>query len=354
MNSNQLATIFVGRTDTIEHCLSKIDKNGKGIVLVVTEDHQLLGTITDGDIRRAILRHESLQQSAEELIGTTSSKPRTVAIGTSPQEMLKLMREHGVRHLPILAEGKVVQLITLSDLVKESEEVPNAVIMAGGFGTRLRPLTQDIPKPMLPVGDQPIMQQIIARLRTAGIQQVNVTTHYLPERIKEHFGDGADFGVSIDYISEESPLGTAGSIAQVPYSEKPLLVVNGDVLTGLDFKALAEFHAEQEADITIGVRQLEMKIPYGVVKTDGQLVREITEKPTYQYFVNTGIYLLSPKAHMLIPPGKRTDMPDFINELLDQGLRVASFPVLEYWIDIGTPDDYERANESIRQHQSDA
>jgi len=222
-----------------------------------------------------------------------------------------------------------------------------AVVMAGGFGKRLRPLTDELPKPMLPVGGRPLMELIIEQLRDAGIQRMYVTTHYLPEKIKAHFGDGHAFGVEIEYIAEEKPLGTAGGISLIESPEVPLLVVNGDILTKVNFRAMLAYHRECNAALTLAVRKQGFDIPFGVVETEDGLVRRITEKPTYVYTVNAGIYLVSPQAHRMIPNDRRTDMTDLIARLIDERQPVASFMIREYWLDIGHYDDYMRAQQDI-------
>jgi NDP-sugar pyrophosphorylase family protein len=223
----------------------------------------------------------------------------------------------------------------------------SAVIMAGGYGTRLRPLTDDMPKPMLPVGDRPLLERTVRRLREAGIQDVRVTTHYLGDRIASHFGDGKAFGVDITYLNEDRPLGTAGALALVNRPAGPLLVMNGDILTNLNFHALLAFHREHRADATVAVRKYDLTVPYGVVECEGTQVKALQEKPTERFLVNAGIYLLEPTVLGCIPPGERFDMTELIQVLLQQGRTVVSFPIVEYWLDIGRAEDYERAQSDV-------
>jgi NDP-sugar pyrophosphorylase family protein len=201
---------------------------------------------------------------------------------------------------------------------------------------------------MLPVGDQPLLELIIEQLRQAGIRRVNLTTHYKGEIIARHFGDGRDFGVEIRYVKEDQPLGTAGALSLLDESDQPLLVVNGDILTRVDFRAMLDFHREHQAHMTVAVRQYEFRVPYGVIKTDGVAITGISEKPLARYFINAGIYLLNPKVCRFIPNGQSYDMTDLISRLVAAGRRVVGFPVREYWLDIGQVEDYQRALADVR------
>jgi NDP-sugar pyrophosphorylase family protein len=215
--------------------------------------------------------------------------------------------------------------------------------MAGGYGTRLRPLTEKMPKPMLPVGKKPILEFIIKRLRKAGIRHVNISTHYQAEKITQHFGDGKALGVELNYLTEDRPLGTAGGIGLMKTSKEPILVINGDILTDVNFRAMLDFHREHKADMTVAVQKYDVQVSYGVVETEGFLVHKLTEKPNFLYLVNAGIYLLEPSVVSLIPKGKHFDMTDLIQKLLDTGRPVVSFPVREYWLDIGNHAEYNQA-----------
>ena len=216
--------------------------------------------------------------------------------------------------------------------------------MAGGFGKRLMPLTEKCPKPMLPVNGKPILEHLVGKLRAAGIQHVSISTHYLAESIIDHFHDGKDFGVNIEYVGEDQPMGTAGALAKVAVGDLPLLVVNGDILTSIDFRAMLEFHREHSADMTVAVQQYEVRIPYGVITTNGVDAVRIVEKPTLRNFVNAGIYLVQPSVCKMVPPDRTFDMPDLITSLISAQKRVICFPIHEYWLDIGHMEQYERAS----------
>jgi dTDP-glucose pyrophosphorylase len=329
-----------------------IDRSGKGIALVLDEHRRLLATVTDGDIRRAILAGMDLNLKVGELVTHRShlagSGPLTAPVGTPNDVLLHTMNETGLRHVPLVdEEDRVVSVVLLADLVKEYELPLRAVVMAGGFGTRLRPLTEDLPKPMLPLGSRPLLELIVEQLRDAGIRKVNVATHYKGDVISDHFKDGQDFGVDIRYVKEDQPLGTAGALSLLEESDEPLLVINGDILTRVDFRSMLNFHREHEADLTIAVRLYEFSVPYGVVLTDGVAVKGMSEKPIVRQFINAGIYLLSPPVRRLVPNGQPYDIPDLIQLLLTKGRSVVSFPIREYWLDIGKADHYDQAQSDV-------
>ncbi|HEU4322736.1 MAG TPA: sugar phosphate nucleotidyltransferase [Roseiflexaceae bacterium] len=228
------------------------------------------------------------------------------------------------------------------------EQSFSAVVMAGGLGTRLRPLTDQMPKPMLPLGNRPLLELIVDQLRAAGACRVALATHYRANTIAAHFGDGGRFGIPISYLVEEQPLGTAGALALLEPCEGPLLVMNGDILTDLAVGHMLAHHHAHSAEMTVAVRQQEHQIPYGVLESEGPLVTAIREKPMLHYQISAGIYVLSPAAHRHIRAGQPCDMPDLIQELLRAGRRVVCFPVHGYWLDVGQPDNYRQAQEDLR------
>ncbi len=333
--------------------ISALNHNLKGIVLLVDEERKLLGSLTDGDVRRAFLSGARLEDSALSLLeikeGSHFTKPITAQLGESKKNLLGLMKKHSIRQVPLLDDqGCVTDLVIMADLVPYEGNGLQAVVMAGGKGTRLMPMTSNTPKPMLPMGDRPLLELILDQLKHSGINQVKIATHYLAERIKEHFGDGSDFGLELGYINEKQPLGTAGALGLIQHSQDPLLVINGDVLTRVDFRAMLEFHHETKAVLTVGVRKYDLGVPYGVVECDGAIVTSLREKPVQSFFVNAGIYLLEPEALALVPNNQVFDMTDLVQLLLKQERCVSSFPIHEYWLDIGQREDYARAQEDIK------
>ena len=347
-----LATKCVGPDDSVRQVMQCIERGEPKVALVVDADRKLLDTITDGDIRRAILAGENLDAPVSTLsrrkIKSPNPLPITAPVGASRQQLLRLMQEKGVRQVPLLDAGsRLVELATLQELLPDEALPLRALVMAGGYGYRLRPLTEEIPKPMLPVGGRPLLELLIEQLRNAGISRVNLATHYKGDVISRHFGDGHDFQMDIQYIEENQPLGTAGALRLLEESDEPLLVINGDILTEVDFRAMLDYHQENVADMTVAVKEHEVRLPYGVVDFDGINIVSISEKPVLRHFINAGIYLLNPRCLRYIPAAQPYDMPDLIRKLIEEGRRVVSFPVHEQWVDIGQAEDYQRAQQDI-------
>lgn len=352
MDSVKLEAIAIGPDDTLREAIEQVDRNGRGAVLVLDADGRLLDVLTDGDLRRAVLAGTDLEIPVEHIAERRETSPYrdpvTAREGTDRDTLLATLQRHSVRQLPLLDDdGRVADLVTLEDLVPEPVVGLEAVIVAGGRGTRLRPLTDRVPKPMLPIGDRPLLEYTVERLRNAGVPRVHIATHYRAEQIVEHFGDGTDFGIDVRYLTEPHALGTAGSLSLLEPPTRPVLVMNGDVLTSLDVRALFDFHRDQAAALTVGARPYRMEVPYGVLRCDGPQVKGLVEKPEYHFFVNAGVYLLEPDTLSLIPGDRPSHMTELIERLLALGRRVASFPLVEYWMDVGRPGDYQRAQEDL-------
>lgn len=349
---SDLLILCVRPSTSIREAIALIDRNSCGIVLVVDEEYRLLDTVTDGDVRRVLLDGLNLDSYVSLLrdykAGSPYPEPVTALVGTEASALLRLMQEQSVRQLPLLDGGqRVVGLVTLNELLPMQILPVQAVVMAGGLGLRMRPLTEELPKPMLPVGERPLLERIVHQLRDAGVRQVIVSTHYKGDVISSHFGDGKEFGVEISYLHEDQPLGTAGALSLLDASEDPLLVINGDILTRLDFRAMLDFHRDHQADMTVAVCLYELRVPYGVVETNGVKITAISEKPAVRQFINGGVYLLNRDVCRYIPAGRPFDMPDLILGLLEEGRQVISFPVREYWLDIGESSDYEQAKKDL-------
>jgi len=347
-----LIALCTGPTSSIHEALAQMNTSRAGIVLVVDEDTKLLGTVTDGDVRRAILANVSIDSPVSFLldrkVATELALPVTESADADSPTMLDSLRRHNIRHLPLVdREQRVVGLVTIDDFVPKETPPLQAVVMAGGFGTRLSPLTDTLPKSMLPIGDRPILELIIDQLRQSGVSKVNLTTHYKKDIITDHFGDGDGFGVEIQYVEEDQPMGTAGAISLLEWSDDPILVINGDILTDVNFRNMLQFHQEQQADMSVAVRYHEFQLPYGAVTTEGVEITGITEKPMICNLINAGIYLLNPSVRRLIPSGQRYDMTDLIERLIKDDRRVVSFPIGEYWIDIGKVEDYDKARADV-------
>ncbi len=348
-----LEAACIDSADSLRQALAQIDRNRRGAVLVVDDEGRLVDLLTDGDVRRALLAGVDLDEPVSALRArrerSASEAPVAARAGTPDAALLGIMQRNAIRPLPLLDRRERVRgLVTLEELLPRARLPVEAVIMAGGEGARLRPLTEDTPKPMLPVGDRPLLEHTIERLRSAGIAKVRITTRYKADKITQHFGNGTRFGVEMQYVSEGRPLGTAGSLAHLGETDDPVLVINGDVLTNVDYRALLAYHGEQKCDLTVATRRHEVEIPYGVVECDGSAVRRIVEKPVMGCFVNAGIYVLQPSALELVPATGAFHMTDLIEALIERGRGVANFPIHEYWIDIGQHPDYARAQEDAR------
>jgi len=351
--TDDICSVCIPQDATIRDAMASIDEHRAKIALVVDGDRRLVDTITDGDIRRAILAglgpDDPVSLLRPRKDGSVAASPVTAPVGSGRAELERLMNRHVIDQVPLLDErGRVVGLVTRDALARRDPVAVRAVIMAGGAGTRLRPLTYKIPKPMLPVGNRPLLEVIVSRLREAGVREVVVTTRYKASMILDHFGDGSRFGVDMSYIWELEPGGTAGSLAMLEPSDKAVLVTNGDVLTRIDYRAALEFHRENRADMTVTVRQHEVTVPYGVVDTDGVNIRGIAEKPVIRHFINAGVYLLEPHVTELVPRDRVFHMTDLIEAVIGHGGTVVGFPVRENWIDIGQMADYEAAQEAYR------
>jgi dTDP-glucose pyrophosphorylase len=338
--------IHPGRT--MREALSCVDAGGEGIALVVDAERKLRGTITDGDLRRATLAGVDVDKATvEDLLQRkgTHKEPLTAPVGTREVELMQMMKRSRLRHIPLVdGKGRLQELALLRELALEDALPVTAVVMAGGLGTRLRPLTDKMPKPMLPVGDRPVLEHVLEQLQKVGISHVSITTHYKPETIVEHFGDGHRFGIEIDYVNEQEPLGTAGALGLLEPPDGPVLVINGDVLTQVNFRSMLSYHSDNHADMTVGVRRFELHVPYGVVDMEGALVTRLDEKPTYRFFINAGVYLIEPTVLPMIKDKEKLDATDLIDRLISAGRKVVGFPIHEYWLDIGRPEDYARAN----------
>jgi len=350
--NRDLTNLTVSPHKSIREAIALMELSKLGIVLVIDKDQRLMGTITDGDLRRSALAGglitDLVKSILEQKTGSLFAKPIVASAGTDSVELLKILEERSILHLPIVDEyDRVVDLVTMGDLINQQNEPIQAVIMAGGMGMRLRPLTDDLPKPMLPVGNRPLLEIIVNQLKESDIQNINVSVYHESNKIKDYFGDGKDFGVEITYSSESQPLGTAGALGLMSVPDRTTLVINGDILSAVDLRAMFDYHREHKADLTIAVSQQDFQVPYGIIQCEGSYVTSLSEKPLLHYFINAGIYLLEPSVYALIPEGEKYDMTDLINSMLESDLAVAAFPVREYWIDIGEPEAYEKANEDM-------
>ena len=327
---------------TMRAAIGHIDESSLQIAMVVDVNGRLLGTVTDGDVRRGILRGLAIDAPVTEVM---NRKPTTAQRNDSREHIVALMRQRSVHQVPVLdSDGRVTGLEVFDEVLASLTRPNTAILMAGGLGTRLHPLTENLPKPMLKVGGRPILETILQSLIDHGITRFQISVNFRAEMIKHHFGDGSAFGVKIDYLEETERLGTAGALSLLPQTvTHPVIVMNGDVLTKVNFQHLLDFHSSQGGSATMCVREHEFQIPFGVVALDNQRVTGIEEKPVKRMFVSAGIYVLAPTALSMIPTGKYFDMPMLFERLIASGDSVSAFPIREYWLDIGRMDDFERA-----------
>lgn len=330
---------------TVQDAIRNLDDTGLQIAIVVSPEGTLLGTVTDGDIRRGLLRGQDMRSSIASIM---FDDPLVVPPQLGRETVLQLMQANKVHQLPVVDERRCVLGLHLWDELLVPAQRPNLiVIMAGGQGTRLRPHTENCPKPMLPVGGKPILEHIIERARSGGFNRFLIATHYLGHMIADHFGDGSKWDVGIEYLMEPTPLGTCGAISLLSERpEAPFIVTNGDVLTDVNFGELLDFHIRHSALATMAVRQHEWQHPFGVVRTKGVDIVGFDEKPIARTHINAGIYALDPEAVDVLNPGEHCNMPTLFIRLQERGKRTIVYPMHEPWLDVGRPDDLERAHES--------
>ena len=338
-----LLNIFTGEDATIREVIQLIESTEKHIALVVDKDERLLGTITDGDVRSALLHGKSLEDSIKDIY---FMKPVTATDNYSKEEVIKLCTKHKVYQIPIVNNtGKVIRIDLLNELIAKKSHPNKVVLMVGGLGTRLKPLTDNIPKPMLKVGDRPILQTIVEKFADYGYINIVMCVNYKSHIIQDYFGDGSKFGVNIEYILEEQRMGTAGALSLLKEKPtEPFFVMNGDLLTSLNFEKMLDFHEAYDAKATMCVREYDIEVPYGVVNVANENIISIEEKPIHNFFVNAGIYILDPNCINLIPRDEFYDMPSFFEKIILNNNKTVSFPLREYWLDIGRISDYEKAN----------
>ncbi len=343
--TRSLDDICVRKDATLRAAVAAIDKGAVQIALVTDEHARLVATVTDGDIRRALLRGLDLDTPVSEAM---NRRPMTGQRGEPRASLAAKMRDKGIHQIPIVDEhGQLVDLVVMEDLSGDNRRPQNETevfLMAGGQGLRLRPLTLNTPKPMLPIGGKPLLEVIIENFAKQGFGRFTISLNYLGHVIRDHFGDGSDHGVSISYVEETQPMGTAGALSLLPeFPSRPLIVMNGDLLSSVRYEAILNFHTENAALATVCAREHRTQIPYGVLKTEGSKLAGIEEKPSMSHYVNAGIYVLSPGIFEFLSPGHPLDMPELLQAAMDGGKDVSVFPLMEDWIDIGRHEDLERA-----------
>jgi dTDP-glucose pyrophosphorylase len=324
-----------------------IESSRRRIAVVVDDTGRLIGTLTDGDVRRCLLAGGSLDTPVSQAM---NSAPHTAPEGCAESYLLDIMRRGNILAVPLLdTQGRFQRLVHLNDLApsegaRSASDFSFAVVMAGGEGMRLRPITERIPKPMVDIGGIPLLERQLMRLAKAGIRRVYIAVNYLSQLIEDHFGNGSALGLEVFYLREHEKRGTAGALSLLPERPiKPILVMNGDILTTSDFGSLYAFHVSHNAHVTVAAVDHHIDIPFGVIRVDGPYATSLVEKPSQRFLCNAGIYAVSPQSLDLLPKDAFFNMTDIIEACLATKLPVAVFPVHEYWSDIGTPADLEKA-----------
>jgi dTDP-glucose pyrophosphorylase len=340
---------LIGPETTLRQALEVINTSGSQIALVVDPERRLLGTLSDGDARRGLLRGLTLGDRARE---TMHQSPTCAVYGEDQAAILAKMRRVGLHQIPVIDQnGAVVGLATVDDFLGMSVRDNWVVIMAGGLGSRLHELTRDVPKPMLRIGSRPLLETIVKGYADQGFRNFYLAVNYRAEQIESHFGNGAALGVKVNYLRERKRLGTAGALSLLPERpDQPILVANGDILTREDYGRMVDKHVESAAAATMAVRDYEMQVPFGVVRERHGQIEAIDEKPLQRYIVSAGIYVLSPNVLELVPEGQYLDMPTLFETTVKCGLTARCHYIDGYWLDIGRISDYERANNEFSDH----
>lgn len=332
---------------TIKEVMGIIDENLIGGVFIIDNENRVKGVMTDGNIRRALLKGYNMDEG---ITGLYSESYKYVNKFVSKKKVKELMLKYKIRQVPVVDdENRIVDLYFLDDVISYDKKDNYVFILAGGLGTRLRPLTDNIPKPMLKVGKKPILEHIIEQFKEYGYKNFIISLNYKGNVIEEYFGDGKNLDINIEYVRETKKLGTAGSIKLAENKlDKPFIVINGDILTGIDFDGFFNYHMKNKHDITVGVRNYDMKIPYGVIVMEDKLIKSLQEKPSYNFYINSGVYVLNKSVVKHIPKDKEYNMTDLIEKVIELGGRCGTYSITEYWSDIGQIDDFKKANEDIK------
>ncbi len=341
-----VSEICLNYEETLLNALKNLEKNNAQIVLVIDKKGKLLGTISDGDIRRNLIVGNSLKTKVTEIMNKNFV---SLDEDFSKHNILEIMRTKDINQIPIIdKDGKVIDIIHLRELIKITKNYENPVlIMAGGIGSRLMPFTENCPKPMLRVGEKPILEILLERLIENGFRNFYISVNYLKEQIIDYFEDGKKWNVNIRYLKEKKRLGTAGALSLLPKNLKqPFIVMNGDILTKFNIYQLLDFHKKNHSFATICAREYEFKVPFGVIESNGIELSEIVEKPTYKSFVNAGVYTFEPQVLKIIKSNESLDMPELIERIRNLKKKINVCPIHEYWIDIGRHETLNKAHQS--------
>lgn len=343
--TNWTSTIVLPNAN-LQQVIASLNKTGLRIALVCDSDRKLLGVVTDGDIRRALLIGKNLDAPVLQIM---QKKPLVVTGNINKSELLRLMSLNMIHQIPIInSENRLIGLHVLDNILTPKVHENSVFIMAGGFGKRMGNRTDKVPKPMLQIGGKPMLEHIIMRAVAEGFHKFVISIFYLPDTIRDYFGDGSRLNVEISYIHEKEPLGTAGALSLLsPRPELPFIVTNGDVISDIRLTEMLAYHSKNKAKATMAVRQHEWQNPFGVVHTKGLMISSFEEKPIYRSYVNAGIYVLEPEALDFLVPQQKCDMPVLFERMQQDHQSTIVFPMHESWMDVGRPEDLFRANDVI-------
>lgn len=346
MDKNDLKKFLIKENDTILMAMQKINENYKEIVFVIDESNQLIGSITDGDVRRGLLSNMKLDSQANLIMNKNFTY---INKNVDRAFVLDIMKARSIRQIPIINEKKeIIGIHFLEDLIGSSIKPNIAVIMAGGKGVRLRPITENCPKPMIPVAGRPILERVILHLINYGIRKIYLSINYLGNMIEDYFGDGKSLGCSIEYLREDQPLGTGGALSLLPVlPENPIIVLNGDLISQVNIEQMLKTHQENHNMITIGASYYQVEIPFGVLNTSSNQLVRIEEKPKENYLINAGIYIINPNMLKYIPKNKEFPITDLFEKGLQAKDKIGVYPIEGEWIDVGRHDDLNKAKGKI-------
>lgn len=346
-NSKEIETCTIDSRSKIKDVINSLSKSSMQICLVTTNTNYLVGVLTDGDIRRGLLQGMDINSNINSLI----KKSPSVINENSPSYLAKyLMETKSLFHIPVVNEDFELRGLYTIDYFSSQKKKNNPVlIMAGGFGKRLHPYTKNCPKPMLEINGRPILEHIIVNLSNKGFNNFYISVHYLKDNIKAYFKDGKMFKVKIKYIEENEPLGTIGALGKMKYRNKePIIVVNGDTLTNLDFEQFLDFHKKNKSFATIAVKEIKSTNPYGVIDVKGIKLNRFKEKPVKKMYINTGIYIFSKSSINLVGKNNPIDAPSFLMNLKKKDKNVSIFPIHENWEDIGDKKKYLEIKKKLK------
>jgi dTDP-glucose pyrophosphorylase/predicted transcriptional regulator len=338
--------LCVSPAHSLQDALKVLDREHKRIVLVVDPDWKLLGVVADSDFRRAMLASASFDDPVSSIM---VPDPVVARLGMTDGDILQLMKRSKVHEIPVLDQDGVVVGLRMLDQLLDRRLNANAIVFAGGFGRRLRPATEEIPKPLLKVGGREILFTILDGLLDGGVDEITLALHYMADRIRNAVQDQEKYAGVVSFITEIEQMGTAGALYLLPEpDDRPLIVINGDILSRVDYGTLIQHHLNSDNAVTVAVKERSLNVPFGVATLEGSRIVKVSEKPAMNFFINAGIYIFSPAALQHVPEGVALDMPDFLQQLIDDDIRVGSFPIFEYWIDIGHDRELERAEHEFK------